>query len=298
MPRPHGYRGRFAPSPTGPLHLGSLIAATASYLDARASAGVWLLRMEDLDPPREQPGAAQAIIDSLLAHELRWDEEMLWQGRRQQAYQQALDRLAATGLLFRCDCSRATLGPNGSCRGRCAPRQQALNGPTSLRVMVPIGTTIRFDDRIQGPQQVALDREVADFVLRRKDGLIAYQLAVVVDDAAQEINEVVRGSDLLDSTPRQLFLQSLLDLPRPHYAHIPVISNDRDQKLSKQTHAAALDDARAPDNLRRALYFMRQPEPPAVVDTPGAILEWACERWQPERIPARLSIRASEALPD
>lgn len=296
MTEASGYRGRFAPSPTGPLHLGSLIAAVASYLDARGQGGTWLLRMEDLDPPREPAGAAQAILASLRAHGLAWDEEVLWQSRRHRSYHQALARLQALGLLFRCDCSRTRLGPDGSCAGRCAPRQGRLQEPSSVRVQVPNGTVIHFEDRIQGTQQVALDRERADFVLLRKDGLFAYQLAVVVDDAAQRVSDVVRGSDLLDSTARQIFLQGLLGLPRPRYAHIPVICNDLDQKLSKQTHAPPLAASEAPSNLRRALQFLRQLPPPETLADPAGVLRWSSAHWQPQQLPRALALRASETL--
>ena len=257
------YRGRFAPSPTGPLHLGSLIAALASYLDARSCNGTWLVRMEDLDPPREEPGAAERILNSLRHHGLHWDEPVLWQSERKQAYAAALDTLAAQGHLFNCACTRAMLGPGGACCDHCAERQSALTRPCATRVKVPGDSHIRFDDQLQGQQHTALGQQLPDFVVKRKDGLDAYQLAVVVDDASQAINHVVRGSDLLDSTPRQIFLQQLLTYPTPRYCHLPVITNAQGQKLSKQNHAPALDDDRAIANLRGALHFLRQREPPA-----------------------------------
>ncbi|RLQ20474.1 tRNA glutamyl-Q(34) synthetase GluQRS [Seongchinamella sediminis] len=286
------YRGRFAPSPTGPLHQGSLIAALASCLHARHQGGQWLLRMEDLDPPREEPGAAAAILQSLLDHGLRWDGEVLYQRTRSDAYDRALAQLTAQGLVFHCDCSRAMLGPGGSCGGRCAPRQDEVAAPWALRLAVRPGTDICFIDQVQGRQQEALARELPDFTLLRKDGLYAYQLAVVVDDAYQGISHVVRGSDLLGSAGRQIYLQQQLGLPQPDYCHIPVITNSAGQKFSKQNHAPALLAAEAPDNLRRALQFLQQPQPPAELQQCGQILDFATYHWSTAAVPAVLAISA------
>ncbi len=287
------YRGRFAPSPTGPLHQGSLLAALASFLDARHNGGSWLVRMEDLDPPREEAGAARRILDSLHHHGLHWDGDVLLQSRRGAAYAAALERLAAGGHLFSCDCTRALLGPDGACCGRCRERQGQLVGPTSSRVAVPPDSHIEFTDQIQGVVCTALGAATADFVVQRKDGLYAYQLAVVVDDAWQGISHVVRGSDLLDSTARQIFLQQLLGHPTPRYSHIPVIADGSGQKLSKQNHAPALDDHIAPANLRAALRFLYQQEPPPAVATTGEILTFATRCWTPGNIPAILAISAT-----
>lgn len=287
------YRGRFAPSPTGPLHLGSLIAALASYLDARSCAGIWLVRMEDLDPPREEPGAAQRILLSLQRHGLHWDESVMWQSQRAAAYSAALDELAGGYHLFCCDCTRATLGPGGACRGRCKPRQAAVTSPYSIRVTVPDDRQIRFTDQLQGLQHCALGQQLPDFVVKRKDGLDAYQLAVVVDDAEQSITHVVRGSDLLDSTPRQIFLQQLLGYHSPRYCHLPVITNNLGQKLSKQHRAPALDDNLAPANLRSALQFLQQAAPPIQLTTEQQILSFAIEHWSPQRVPTTLAIPES-----
>jgi glutamyl-Q tRNA(Asp) synthetase len=284
------YRGRFAPSPTGPLHLGSLIAALASYLDARRAGGAWLVRMEDLDPPREEPGAARRILHSLRCHGLNWDEEVMWQSARTAAYRSARDRLAATGHLFRCDCTRARLGPDGCCAGRCGPRQSQVRAPCAVRVAVPEGCRVAFRDQLQGPQESALGVEFPDFVVRRKDGLDAYQLAVVVDDDAQGITHVVRGSDLLDSTPRQIYLQQLLGCDTPQYCHLPVLTDPAGQKLSKQNHAPAIDDARPLTNLRQALRFLHQPPPPPDLGDTAELLASAVQQWDPRRIPARRSI--------
>ncbi len=293
MPDSHSpYRGRFAPSPTGPLHLGSLIAALASYLDARSAGGSWLVRMEDLDPPREEPGAADRILASLRAHGLHWDGEVLWQGQRHAAYAAALEQLDTRGELFRCDCTRAMLGPDGACAGRCAPRQAEIEGEYALRLRVD-GGDIRFDDRLLGSQRENLADTLPDFVLRRKDGLYAYQLAVVVDDAFQDISHIVRGSDLLDSTARQIYLQQRLGYPQPAYLHLPVITNASGQKLSKQNHAPALRATQAAQNLRQALGFLQQPAPPAALADVSAILHHAVDHWSPQRIPAVMAAAGS-----
>jgi glutamyl-Q tRNA(Asp) synthetase len=287
------YRGRFAPSPTGPLHMGSLIAALASFLDARHHHGTWLVRMEDLDPPREEPGAAAQILHSLQCHGLQWDEDVLWQSVRAVAYTEALDSLAAGNHLFGCDCTRQKLGPNGACNSRCRERQGSLGHPNATRVAVPPTCRIRFTDQLQGEQDIALGQQLPDFVVRRKDGLDAYQLAVVVDDASQDISHVVRGSDLLDSTARQIFLQQLLGYSTPHYCHLPVITNPQGQKLSKQNRAPALVDERAPANLRAALRFLRQREPPGEIDDVADILSFAFRHWRPQNIPRTRAIRAA-----
>ena len=287
------YRGRFAPSPTGPLHLGSLIAALASYLEARRCGGAWLVRMDDLDPPREEPGAAQRILHSLQCHGLAWDEAVLYQSTRAAAYDQALSRLAADGHLFKCDCTRALLGPDGACGGRCEGRQDRLSAPHSVRIRVPADCYIRFHDDLQGEQHSHLGSLAPDFVVKRKDGLYAYQLAVVVDDAGQGITDIVRGCDLLDSTPRQVFLQQILTCPTPRYFHLPVITTAEGQKFSKQNHAPALDDTRAAHNLRDALRFLRQVEPPRDLSTAATVLAHAIAHWAPGRIPARGAVSAS-----
>lgn len=286
------HRGRFAPSPTGPLHLGSLVAALASWLHARSAGGSWLLRIEDIDPPREQPGASAAILHSLEQHQLRWDGEILWQSRRSAAYDAALAVLRAGGHLFACTCSRRELGPEGSCQCDCRKRQAPSDIPSALRVAVPAGFESQWQDPWQGTQHCPLGRQLTDFVVRRKDGLYAYQLAVVVDDAYQEITSVVRGADLLDSTPRQHLLQTLLGYPQPRYAHIPVLADSHGQKLSKQNLAPALDDAAALDNLRLALHYLGQPTPPSGLNSATALLNFALKHWSPERLPRAAAVIA------
>lgn len=252
------YRGRFAPSPTGELHAGSLVAALASWLDARAHGGAWLVRIEDLDPPREVAGAAQRILAALAAFGMESDAPVVWQSARSELYRQALDRLAAAGLLYECACSRSDIAAAqqrlglpprrypGTCREGARGREAR-----ALRVRVP-DDVVAFDDRACGRFAQHLGRDVGDFIVRRADGLWAYQLAVVVDDAEQRITDVVRGADLLDNTPRQIWLQRALGVPTPRYLHVPVVTNARGEKLSKQTGATALDLADPLGELERA----------------------------------------------
>ncbi|MEP5763393.1 MAG: tRNA glutamyl-Q(34) synthetase GluQRS [Halieaceae bacterium] len=281
------YIGRFAPSPTGPLHLGSLICALASYLDARQQGGLWLMRMEDLDPPREEAGAAQRILDSLSAHGLDWDGPTLWQSQRLEAYADTVQELLDQQLAFRCDCSRARLlGQENIYRGRCRSRQIANSTAAAVRVIVSDDSVIELVDRLQAPLTQNLAEELGDFIVRRKDQLFAYQLAVVLDDAYQGVTQVLRGSDLYDSTPRQIYLQRLLGLPTPGYAHIPVITNNAGQKLSKQTHAPALDDNKALANLKLALRFLGQPAPSAECQQVDQLLVEAVANWQLQAVPA------------
>lgn len=250
-----GYRGRFAPSPTGPLHAGSLVAALASWLDARAHGGTWLVRIEDVDTPRCIPGADGLILQQLAMCSMVSDEPVVWQSRRSDLYQAALDRLIAQGDAYPCACSRKdienALTALGSGRqrhqaaaypGTCRPERGGLQGrePRAWRLRVGAGG-ITWTDRRLGIQRQEVDHAVGDFVLRRADGLWAYQLAVVVDDAAQGITHVVRGEDLADNTPRQLLLQHALALPAPTYLHTPLVLGDNGEKLSKQNGAQALD---------------------------------------------------------
>jgi glutamyl-Q tRNA(Asp) synthetase len=278
------YTGRFAPSPTGPLHFGSLLAAVASYLQAKSRKGRWLLRVEDIDPPRAQRGADSAIIRALEIYGFEWDGPVLFQSRNLEKHREIVTQLIARGLAYRCGCSRADLaaapqGPLGPIYpGTCRPGNRARSA--SIRVRTH-NDPIRFDDLLQGAQSQRLEAESGDFVIQRKDRLIAYQLAVVVDDFAEGITQVVRGVDLLDSTPRQIHLQSLLGYPTPQYAHIPVAVNATGQKLSKMTGATAipLDDTRP--TLIAALHALRQHPPPdlAVADL-ESIWAWATANWR------------------
>lgn len=288
MTRQDGYTGRFAPSPTGPLHFGSLVAALASFLDARHAGGRWLLRIEDLDPPRESPTAPAAIIRQLKACGLDHDGEVVYQSQRLDAYEAALAQLTRAGLTFPCYCSRASVGAvyDGKCRDR---RFDTGSGDYSVRIRVD-DRTISFEDGICGHQESQLSKDTGDFIIRRKDGLFAYQLAVVVDDAWQDITHVVRGNDLLDSTPRQIYLCQCLGLPVMAYAHVPVIVDAGGNKLSKQTHAAPVDTSSPVQLLRRALQSLGQPTQDGInhLDT---LLARAIESWDPATIPPVQSLR-------
>ena len=252
------YRGRFAPSPTGPLHAGSLVAALASWLDARAHGGIWLVRIEDVDTPRCVPGADRLILDQLADCGLHSDEPVVWQSQRGARYQQALDRLIDSGRAYPCACSRkdieTALAAQGLGRerhhaavypGTCRPERGGLRGraPRAWRFRIPDdgSTTVAWTDQQLGPQVQNVATEVGDFILRRADGLWAYQLAVVVDDADQRITHVVRGEDLADNTPRQMLLQRALSLPTPAYRHTPLVMGENGEKLSKQNGAQSLD---------------------------------------------------------
>ncbi len=299
------YIGRFAPSPTGPLHFGSLVAALGSFLDARARGGLWLVRIEDIDPPREQPGASDAILHTLDAFGLHWDGEVLYQGRRSAVYEAALERLARDGLTYPCACSRKEIAeasarrglPPGVYPGRCRSGLPPGRRGRALRLRVD-ETVIEFDDGLQGAIRQDLAAEVGDFIIRRADGPFAYHLAVVVDDAEQGITHIVRGADLLDSTPRQIYLQRLLGVASPHYLHLPVAVDARGDKLSKQTHAAPLEpDRAAGDALWHALNFLQQVPPAALRGAPPAeLLGWAVSHWAPEHLPASQTRLASDAV--
>ncbi|HSG88693.1 MAG TPA: tRNA glutamyl-Q(34) synthetase GluQRS [Pseudomonadales bacterium] len=284
--RGDAYVGRFAPSPSGPLHLGSLFAAVVGWLDARAVDGRWLLRIEDIDPPREIPGSADAILEALERHGLEWDGPVLRQRDRDAAYREALARLDAAGRLFECTCSRRELRAGGGVYpGTCRRRARRPGRPAALRVRVD-DAPIAFRDRACGAQQWNLAEDGGDFVVRRKDGLWAYQLAVVVDDGWQGITDVVRGVDLLDSTPRQIHLQRLLGLPTPRYLHFPVLRRAGEgSKLSKQAGAAAIDPAQAPRNLARVLAWLDLPADPRM--PVGEQLAQARAIWSPAHLPDR-----------
>ncbi len=288
------YIGRFAPSPTGPLHKGSLLAALASFLDARANGGQWLLRIEDLDPPREVPGAADLILRQLDEHGLHWDGPVLYQSSRLPAYKDALQQLSRAGLLYACYCNRARLRTLGGCYdGAC--RIHKLNSSTSIpdkphaiRIQLPEHSVIALDDLIQG--SLTFDLSAAgDFILWRRDHLAAYQLACSLDDGYQGISHVIRGSDLLDSTPRQMHLLHCLGLATPQYGHIPVLSNTQGQKLSKQNHAPQLDLGKVLANLLDCLVLLGV-SPPVELNKASIqqVLDWAIKHWRLSNIP-RLS---------
>lgn len=279
------YIGRFAPSPSGPLHFGSLVAALASYLDAHAHQGKWLVRVEDIDPPREQPGAADLILKALEVYGLQWDGSVLFQSDRSKAYDEVLNRLLLEEKLYPCTCTRKRLaGLNGVYPGYCRkPRKSRKNRiipkqPHGLRLLCN-DQIIQFRDRIQGEQSFDLST-LGDFILKRKDGLYAYQLAVCIDDHFQGITHIVRGVDLLDSTPRQIYLQSQLNFPHPVYAHVPVITQGNGNKLSKQNHAPAIPLKNPRPTMIKALIALGlQPEPDLLMSSIENILSWGVQNW-------------------
>ena len=321
------YRGRFAPSPTGPLHFGSLVAAVGSYLEAKSRGGEWLVRIEDLDPPREQPGAASLILRTLEACGMGWDGNLMYQSQRREAYRAALARLESQGLVYPCACTRREIADSilayaparaaggahnapppraseravagevlndgaliypGTCRMGLAPGKS----PRAIRVRVN-HDPIEFEDILQGKLSQDLAAEVGDFVLLRADCLFAYQLAVVVDDAEQGITDVVRGADLLDSTPRQIYLQRLLGLRTPRYLHLPAAVNAAGEKLSKQTRAAPVDERNPVPALAQVMDFLGQAPPVHLCRAPLAeFWRWAFAHWDAKRIRRQRSLPA------
>jgi glutamyl-Q tRNA(Asp) synthetase len=297
MPTAHRalpYRGRFAPSPTGVLHFGSLVAAFGSWLAACRAGGHWLVRIEDRDPPREVPGAAKGQLQALAGFGFASDGPVLRQSERGDAYRAALDPLLAKGLAFECHCTRSEVANEGGIHRRClasAPRPDP-----AIRLRVADGCEIAFEDAVHGRIVQRVDREVGDFVLRRADGLWAYQLAVVVDDAAQGVTDIVRGADLLDSTPRQILLQRALGLPMPNYLHLPLVVDDEGRKLSKSLAALPVDPNDPVPALRAAWAVLGQADHVlAGVANRDALLAAAVRAFDPSRIP-RGPVSASAAL--
>ena len=286
------YIGRFAPSPSGPLHFGSLVAALASYLHAKAQQGQWLVRMEDLDPPREQPGAAAAILRSLEAHGLHWDKAVIYQSHRFPLYQAQLDALINAGLAYACECPRQRLHSlGGHYDGHCRHHPPAPGAAIAWRLKLydlPPGfklpDQLAFSDLFQGEQRQDL-RAAGDQILKRRDGFYAYQLAVVVDDIAQGISHIIRGADLLEVTGRQIAFFQLLGAPVPAFGHLPLALQANGQKLSKQNQAPALVDKCAAQNLWQALHFLGQNPPTGLDDSSVSdLLAWAIANWQPGQV--------------
>lgn len=285
---PASYVGRFAPSPTGPLHFGSLVAAVASYLQAKAHAGQWRLRVEDIDPPREQAGATHSILKALECYGFEWDGDVIYQSQSRPSHDAALDELLDRGLAYPCGCSRRDLADKprgalgviypGTCRAGCDSAETAIRLRTN-------DSPISYEDSLQGTQTQRLESESGDFVIRRRDGLIAYQLAVVVNDELEAISEVVRGIDIMDSTPRQIWLQRLLGYRTPDYMHIPVMTHGNGDKLSKLTGAPGIPLDKVASTLVAALRALQQ-EPPG--DLEGCHLtdvwNWAVANWCPKRL--------------
>ncbi|MDR0439845.1 MAG: tRNA glutamyl-Q(34) synthetase GluQRS [Candidatus Accumulibacter sp.] len=295
----NSYRGRFAPSPTGPLHFGSLVTAVGSYLDARANGGEWLLRIEDIDAPRTVPAAADDIFRTLEGFGFEWDGEVVFQSRRIDLYHAALIRLQLAGQVYPCSCTRSEIAAATTRRsvdggllypGSCRAGLRGGVAARAWRLRVPDREFV-FRDRVQGEMRQNLEREVGDFVLLRADGQYAYQLAVVVDDAAQGINSIVRGADLLESTARQLWLRQCLGLPTPSHAHLPVAVNSAGEKLSKQTRAPAIDPAQGVGFLVRALRFLGQPVPAEAERMAlSDFWRWAIAAWRLARVPVTRAI--------
>jgi glutamyl-Q tRNA(Asp) synthetase len=305
LPDTH-YRGRFAPSPTGPLHFGSLIAAVASYLDARHHGGAWLVRMEDLDQPRCVPGAADDILRTLESFGLHWDENILYQDSRSSVYEAALQKLRDASAVYPCACTRRELADSalhgidgqiypGTCRGGIPQGKDGRAWRVRTdRLDVPGNAawdgTIGFEDELQGHITQQLENEIGDFIVKRADGLFSYQLAVVVDDDYQRITHVVRGADLLVSTPRQIFLQRLLGMHTPRYMHFPVAVNNAGEKLSKQTLAQPVERGNA-KVLWYALSFLRQHPPETLIkESVETILQWAVGSWKPAALRGVLAL--------
>jgi glutamyl-Q tRNA(Asp) synthetase len=300
-PPDSSYRGRFAPSPSGPLHFGSLVAAVGSYLDAKHHQGTWLVRMEDLDTPRCVAGAAADILHTLETFGLHSDEPIIYQSQRTAAYEEALQRLKDCGAVYPCCCTRKEIADS------------ALHGiegpvyPGTCRNGIPAGRegrawrartnneAIEFTDALQGRISQHLENQIGDFVVKRADGLFAYQLAVVADDAFQRITHIVRGADLLDSTPRQIYLQRLLGMPTPRYMHLPVAVNGAGEKLSKQTLAAPVDESQPVATLLRVLDFLQQEPPDELLNSNvGTVLGWAVQHWHAERLIGMQTLPACE----
>lgn len=276
--------GRFAPSPTGPLHFGSVVAAVASYMQAKSQHGRWLIRMDDIDTPRNQTGADSSILKSLEILGLHWDGDVLLQTQRHEAYQQALDLLSGKNLVYRCRCTRKQLQGH-SYPGTCRHKNYSADQQHALRLMTT-QEPIHFIDQIQGDYQQILQDDMGDFIVRRADNIIAYHVATVVDDAYQGITEIIRGADLLDSTPRQIYLQRILDYPEPVYAHHPIVVDKHGKKLSKQHHARPIDDSSPVITLFSALEFLGQnPDKDLLQGNIEEVIQWGINNWSINNIP-------------
>ncbi len=291
------YVGRFAPSPTGPLHFGSLVAAVASFLEAKTHHGKWLLRIEDIDAPRVQAGAADNIINTLAAFGFEWDGDIMYQSQRNDAYLNAFSLLKDKQLVYPCTCTRKEIADSSNQTGiegviypgTCLTHAIKPNSPTAWRIKTE-DSIISFNDAIQGEIRQNLKVDIADFVLKRADHLFTYQLAVVVDDAEQCITHVVRGADLLNSTPRQIYLQTLLNFNTSNYAHIPIVTDKAGQKLSKQSFAKQLSPTEASTDLCRALQFLKQSPPPELFhENLTTCWQWAFTHWNSANIAKKLN---------
>ena len=299
---PSPYRGRFAPSPTGSLHFGSLVSALGSYLDARSHQGEWLVRVEDLDQTREIPGAADEILRTLDAFGFQWDGDVVYQSRRTSSYADTLERLYKDDLAYPCGCTRREInvaareGIDGSVYpGTCSRGLRTGRRARAIRLRT-FDTEVELQDRIQGQLRQNLARDIGDFVIRRADGYHAYQLAVVVDDAWQGITRIVRGADLLQSTPRQIHLQRLLELTEPSYAHLPLAVDENNRKLSKQSRDAPVERHQPIPALLLALAHLAQPLPPERPANLDEFWHWAISHWSLTKVPSELTQRLGKPL--
>jgi len=285
------YRGRFAPTPTGPLHFGSIVAALASFLDARKNNGQWLIRIEDIDPLRESPGASSDILQTLEAHHLLWDESVRYQSQRSDAYDVFIEQLRNDGHTYLCPCSRKTLiENNGSHSAECRPAQPKGSQQLATRFHTE-SKNYPWQDLLLGQQSYAATEGLDDFVIKRKEGFYAYQMAVVCDDIDQNISHIIRGSDLLDSTPPQLALYQAANTSPPQLGHIPVVVNASGQKLSKQNQAPAICNVTASLNLQEALFILNHPIPKELHRAPANdIINWAIPNWSLDKLPRTLAI--------
>lgn len=300
MPTSIPYRGRFAPSPTGPLHFGSLIAAVGSYLQAKHEQGQWLIRIDDIDSPRELKGAADDILQTLESFGFEWDEEIFYQSRRQSYYQEVVDELITKKLAYPCSCSRTSiLKKTGQLKGEIVYPGFCRNGPLvklakqekspeySIRLRCD-NNLIRFNDPIQGEQSFNLEKSNGDFIIQRRDQLFSYNLASGIDDVEQGITEVVRGSDLLNCTPNQLYIQHVLNLSSPQYCHLPIAVNQARQKLSKQNHAEPISPQKSVELLYKTLKFLGQMPPIELINTSKEeVWKWAINHWRLDLVPLK-----------
>ena len=291
--KPQNYKGRFAPSPTGPVHFGTLVAAVGSYLQAKKNKGAWLIRMEDVDITRKVDGADIDILKTLEAFGFEWHGEIIYQSEQTAHYEQAIEQLISQSLIFPCLCSRKQLSKSdstiypGSCRSRQLPEKKEH----ALRLLSK-DISIEFNDAVMGRQSQNIKQHCGDFVIRRRDGLFAYQLAVVVDDALQNITEVVRGADLLDSTPRQIYLQQLLNYSTPDYCHLPLAVDDSGNKISKSEGATKIDLQHKEQQLISVLDFLAQNPPEDLAQSSiSDIWSWAVEHWELTHVPSKAHIQ-------
>ncbi|BDR12515.1 tRNA glutamyl-Q(34) synthetase GluQRS [Vibrio sp. STUT-A11] len=284
------YVGRFAPSPSGPLHFGSLVAALGSYFQAKANHGAWLVRIEDLDPPREMPGATQAILQALQAYQLHWDGEVVYQSQRHHLYQAQIDTWLENGDAYYCQCTRKQIKQHGGFYPGTCRDKNLKEGAIRLKMTKPIAS---FSDLKHGTIKIPEQLVNEDFIIKRRDGLFAYNLAVVLDDIDQGVTEVVRGADLIEPTGRQISLYQILGQPEVSYLHLPLAIDNNGNKLSKQNHATAIDINNPKPALLKAMTFLGFDIPEEIrASAIENILRWGCENWQLEQLPTEIEITA------